>query len=196
MIKDPNAEPEPLPDMTTYITRIMAQDNAPTPDAGPRQNLLRIIEKDPYGPMGFGSGRGIDSMHNRHRVHSQTPEVDSKKIKLSKVLENKEYEGAGIEYEYDFGDRWQHKIEVVGRAEASKRFACLEGEGHGVAEDVGSDEGWLALREAYRTAAPDREQREKRAWFEGMASNADPRGLGNGRERVWDMAAVNAKLQR
>jgi len=44
-------------------------------------------------------------MHSQDQVHSQTPEVHSDKIKLSKVLENKEYTGAEIEYEYDFGDR-------------------------------------------------------------------------------------------
>ncbi|TVY20425.1 hypothetical protein LARI1_G001024 [Lachnellula arida] len=178
-IIDPNAQPEPLPDMGTYIARRMAQDAAqfndsPIPDAGPRQNLLRIIEKDPFGPGGFGSGRGLDSMHNQDR----------------------DYEGAGIEYEYDFGDCWQHTVEVVGRAEASKGFLCLGGEGHGVAEDVGSVDGWLGLREAYRTANPTTEQRERRTWFESRASNRDPRGLGNGREWDWDSIAVSAKLRR
>ncbi|TVY44610.1 hypothetical protein LSUB1_G001182 [Lachnellula subtilissima] len=200
-IKDPNVQPEPLTDMMTYITRRMEQDAAqfgdkPIPDAGPRQNHLRIIEKDPMGPGGFASAKGLDSMHNRDRVHSQTPEIDSKKIKLSKVLENKEYKGAKIEYEYDFGDCWQHMVEAVGRSEASKGFLYLKGEGHGVAEDVGADQGWLKLREAYRTANPTTEQREKRSWFESGASNNDPKGLGNGREWEWDMNAVNAKLRR
>lgn len=171
-------------------------NDGPVPDAGSRQNLLRIIEKDPFGPGGFASGRGIDSMHNQSRVHSQTPEVDSKKIKLGKVLQNKEYEGAGIEYEYDFGDCWQHTVEVMGRAEASKKFSCLGGEGHGVAEDVGSDSGWLKLREAYRTMNPTTEQKERRTWFESGASNSDPRGLGNGREWDWDMIDVSARLRR
>ncbi|TVY62928.1 Zinc finger MYND domain-containing protein [Lachnellula suecica] len=185
-IKDPNVEPQPLPDLMSFITQRVAQDTAqnngmPMPDAGPKQNLLRIIEKDPYGPGGFGGGRGIDAMHNRNRVHSQTPEKDSTKIKLGK---------------YDFGDCWAHKIEVVGRADASKRFECLGGEGHGVAEDAGSIKGWLDLREAYRTDTPNREQKEKRAWFEKQASNSDSKGLGNGRDEMWDQDAINAKLRR
>ena len=98
------------------------------------------------------------------------------------MLENKEYKGAKIEYEYDFGDCWQHTVDIAGRAEASNRFLCLEGEGHSVAEDVGANQGWLKLREAYRTADPTTEQREKRTWFESGASNNDPKGLGNGRE--------------
>lgn len=144
--------------------------------------------------MGFASGIGIDYMHNGYRVHSQTPEIDSKKIKLGKVLENKKYEGAGLEYEYDFGDCWEHEIEVVGRAEATMGFEYLEGKGHGVAEDVGSVSRWLKLREAYRTARPDKEQKEKRAWFERQASNADRRGLGGGRELECDVDAINDKL--
>jgi len=65
----------------------------------------------------------------------------------------------------------------------SNRVLCLEGEGHSVAADVGANQGWLKLRVAYRTADPTTEQREKRTWFESGASNNDPKGLGNGRER-------------
>ncbi|TVY42154.1 hypothetical protein LOCC1_G005789 [Lachnellula occidentalis] len=205
-ILDPNAQqPEPQPDMIAYVTRRLAaleaaqSSDSLMPDAGPRQNLLRIIEKGAFRPGEFdmGSGKKVDAMHNSERVHSQTPEIDSKKIKLGKVLENKEYEGAELQYEYDFGDCWQHTIQVVGRMEASKGFLCFDGEGHGVAEDAGSVPGWLELREAYRTANPTTEQMEKRTWFETMASNNDPRGLGNGSEWYWDgPAAVSAKLRR
>jgi hypothetical protein len=198
-IKDPNADPEAEPDIMTYINRRMMQDRAqfdggPVPDMGPRQNFLRIVEEDPRGPMGFMSGKGIDAMHNGSRVHSQTPEVVGSKIKLSKVFENKEYKGAGIEYEYDFGDCWEHEITVVGRADPTSKFVCIDGEGHGAAEDAGSVRGWNELVEAYRTANPNKDQREKRKWFETQASNSDPRGLGNGRDAFWDKAAINAAL--
>jgi len=125
-------------------------------------------------------GKGIDAMHDRNRVHSQTPEVHSNKTKLGKVLENPDYAGAGLEYEYDFGDCWAHRIEVLGRADATAKFECIDGEGHGVAEDAGSIQGWLKLREVYRTSNPDSEQKEKRKWYENMASNRDLRGLVNG----------------
>ncbi len=136
---------------------------------GPRQNLLRIIDQ---------SGGGIDAMHNSQRVHSQTPEIGASRIKLSKVFENKEYKHAPIEYEYDFGDCWTHSIVLIGRAPASDAFTCTEGEGHGVAEDVGAAHGWQELKKAYRTHNPNKEQKEKMHWFEKQASNNDPRGLG------------------
>jgi hypothetical protein len=127
-------------------------------------------------------------------VYSRTPEVKGQKIKLSKVFENKKYEGAGIEYEYDFGDCWTHEIEVVGKAPATNKFVCMEGVGHGVLEDVGSVKGWLKLRQAYQATSPTQEQRGKMRWAESRASNADPRGLGDGRDRFWDKDAINLRL--
>jgi hypothetical protein len=143
------------------------------------------VEKNP---------RGIDAMHNRDRKHSQTPEISSSKINLSKVFSNPSYCDCDIEYENDFGDCWVHQIRVIGRDSATEKFVCVEGEGHGVAEDVGSYKGWEGLKEAHRTEHPDEEQRERRKWFENMASNRDLRGLGGGRERVFDKEGVNANL--
>ncbi len=124
-----------------------------------------------------------------------TDELDKHlKIKLGKTLE--QYKGVPIEYEYDFGDCWEHKISVVGRAAATEVFLCTAGEGHYVAEDVGSVMGWQNLKEAYRTQRPNKEQREQMYWFERQASNADPRGLRNGRDRLFDRDGVNFQLAR
>jgi hypothetical protein len=197
-IKDPNAEPAPELDAMAFIQRRMMENTAKinggaVPDSGPRQNFLRIIEDEKVGG-GFFGGIGIDRMHNIDRVHSQTPERKSDKIRLSKVFEDKEYKGAGIEYEYDFGDCWVHEIEIIGRADATRGFECLDGEGHGVAEDAGSVEGWLKLRDAYRAQRPTKDQKETMAWFERNASNCDMKGLGNGRDRFWDMGTINSRL--
>lgn len=158
----------------------------PVEDFGPRQNFLRITESNITS---------VDQVHVVDRIHSQTPEVSSKKIKLSKVLENKEYEGAEIEYEYDFGDCWLHRITVIGRTAATSTFKCLDGEGRGVAEDCGSTPGWKDLKGAYRTTSPTQEQKDKRHWFENQATNRDRRGLGNGLLMVWDKDAINANLR-
>lgn len=99
-----------------------------------------------------------------------------------------------FEYEYDFGDSWIHEFTIVGRAPATKIFKCIEGSGHHVAEDCGGGAGYIALKAAYRTTRPNREQREKRHWYETHCTNGDPRGLGSGRERVFLDAGVNAKL--
>lgn len=190
-IKDPAAANEPAPDLANFTPQMIGKDNThfaglPAPDAGPRQNDLRIIEKNP---------RGIDAMHNRSRTHSQTPEVESKKIKLSKILEDQKYSDCEKEYEYDFGNCWIHRITVIGRDTSTEYFVCLDGEGHGVAEDVGSYKGWKELKEAYRTDHPDEKQRERRKWFENVASNRDLMGLGGGRERLFDREGINANLR-
>jgi len=178
--------------MNRMIARDRAQlDGAPVPDMGLKQNFLKIVDKEEEGR---GWERKVDIMHSSTRSHSQTPEVDSKSVRLGKVLEAREYAGANLEYEYDFGDSWAHRITMVGRSAATSKFRCLEGEGHGVAKDVGSWKGWEELKYAYRTVNPNAEQRERREWSETIASNCDPLGLGAGRDRVWDKDEVNALL--
>lgn len=58
--------------------------------------------------------------------------------------------------------------------------------GHYVAEDVGAFRQWEALKAAYHTSQPTKEQREKRKWFETEASNKDPRGLAGDRVNFFD----------
>jgi hypothetical protein len=201
-IKDPNATPPPELNLMDYIAKMQVKDRAdwkaassgqplPVEDKGPRQNSLRIIQwaVPPKGLKG-----GVDMMHNHSRVHPQTPEIAASKVKLGQILE--QYKGAPIEYEYDPGDSWEHKITVTGRVAATEVFVCTGGEGHDVAEDVGSDMGWESLKEAYRAQRPDKDQKNRMCWFETQASNADPHGLGNGRDRIFDRDGVNFKLAR
>jgi hypothetical protein len=201
-IKDPNARPPLEFNLMDHIAKMQAKDRAdlaaassgqalPEEDKGPRQNSLRIVQWS-VPPKGLKGG--IDMMHNHSRVHPQTPEVSASKVKLGKILE--QYKGAPIEYEYDFGDSWEHSITVIGRAPATEVFVCTGGEGHGVAEDVGSDKGWKSLKEAYRAQKPSKDQKDSMRWFETQASNADPHGLGNGRDRFFDRDGVNFKLAR
>lgn len=83
-------------------------------------------------------------------------------------------------YVYDFGDNWEHYMKVVGREPPLEEeyFRCLSGEGHYVAEDVGSNRGWNRLKDAYAAANPTKEQRENMEWFETECSNKDPKGCG------------------
>ena len=137
----------------------------------------------------------VDSMHAMHRRHRDTPERKADRVRLYQVFDNAAYRDAPLEYEYDFGDCWEHAITVVGRADAATDyFRCLDGEGHGVAEDVGGTKGWEALKAAYRADRPSREQREKMVWFERQASNEDRRGLRDGWEHGWPKSRVNARL--
>jgi hypothetical protein len=112
-------------DLMKHIERLRnnvraVNNNEPVSDNGPRQNLLRIIKKKQNRICS-------DVVHRRIYIHSQTPETNSKKIKPSKASENKECEGASIEYEYDFGDCWKHQISLMGRADAMTIFKCFDG---------------------------------------------------------------------
>ena len=60
--------------------------------------------------VGFMGGKGIDMMHNGQRQHARTPEKKSSKVKLFDVLEKPAFKGKPFEYEYDFGDCWEHAI--------------------------------------------------------------------------------------
>jgi hypothetical protein len=67
-----------------------------------------------------------------------------------------------IEYEYDFGDGWQHEVVFEGLTppEPRKRYPlCLEGEGACPPEDVGGVWGYADFLEAI--ADPDHEQHDE-----------------------------------
>lgn len=140
------------------------------------------------------SRKGIDFMHNGNRTHPQTPERGASTIKLYEVLDKPRYKDMPFEYEYDFGDCWEHAITLLGRKDATDFFMCTDGEGHNAAEDVGSSNGWNELKEAYKSDRPNKKQREKMEWFEQQASNRDPQGLKNGRERTWAKGMINRRL--
>ncbi|KAF2180838.1 hypothetical protein K469DRAFT_672320 [Zopfia rhizophila CBS 207.26] len=182
---DPDYE-EPDFDIADYIRSTME----PKKRDSPRQFVMRISEKEVPGMFMMK----VDKMHEeRLRKHPRTKEKVAENTKLFQVLDDAEYTDKSMEYMYDFGDGWQHTITIEGRAKPSDHIVCIDGSGHGVAEDVKRD-GWAELKEAYRTQNPNREQKEKRRWFERQASNADPRGLGSGREHEWSKDSVNQRL--
>ena len=152
------------------------------------RSLLRIV--DPNTNM------HIDRMHMGDRRHKDTPEKMANRLRLHQVLDDPSYRDAPLQYEYDFGDCWEHQVTHVSRADkATDFFQCTDGEGHGVAEDVGSTNGWENLKGAYRTPRPNKEQREKMKWFENSACNGDRQGLGNGRDKKWEKAEINSRLR-
>ncbi|KAL6718631.1 hypothetical protein ACLMJK_002865 [Lecanora helva] len=179
------------PDIMEIIRRRMELQGQPQSE---ERHLLRLVEAAPHGPGGFAGGKGIDFMHNDARRHRDTPEKPSNKVRLREVFEHQHLKNKPLEYEYDFGDCWEHQITILGRDDTRDFFMCKDGEGHYVAEDAGSVQGWETLKKAYRAARPNKEQREKMHWFENQASNADPHGLKNGRERAWAKGDINRRL--
>lgn len=94
--------------------------------------------------------------------------------------------GRAIEYEYDFGDSWNHTIEVEQISAVEKRFShprCLAGARACPPEDVGGIGGYQNFLEAIADPAHE-EHAEYLAWVGGFF---DP--------EAFDLAAVNAQLR-
>lgn len=91
--------------------------------------------------------------------------VDSQETKISTIV-REDGQPFRFEYEYDFGDDWQHEILFEGclRAEEGARYPlCVEGERACPPEDVGGTYGYREYLEGM--ADPEHEQHESlMAW--------------------------------
>lgn len=151
------------------------------------RSLVRIADPDARG--------AVDSMHAMHRRHRSTPEKHADRIELHQILDNPAYTNLPMQYEYDFGDCWEHSLSLLCRVDnATDFFQCIAGEGHSMAEDAGGVKGWEELKLGYRAQALWKEQKEKMRWFEREASNRDEAALGNGWERIWAKTKINGRL--
>ena len=113
-------------------------------------------------------------------------------------------QGNKIIYVYDNNCRWDHQIEVLGRAHgATDRVVCIGGEGHPAGEDIGGADEWVKLQEALLEPADPGserydEQKELITWYNRRCENAHAKGVeglkGDGFWR-WDMRAVNEELE-
>ena len=94
----------------------------------------------------------------------EEPPVNSRRLKISKIVpaDGKRF---SFDYEYDFGDGWEHEIVFEGclRAEKGTRYPlCLEGERACPPEDVGGIVGY----EEYLEAMADPKHEEHASWLE------------------------------
>lgn len=116
--------------------------------------------------------------------------------RLHQLFDDVRWQGREVVYTYDFGDNWEHFLTVEGRCDPTGDFQVLSGVVHPVAEDVGSKTGWEDLKAAYRAPNSTSEQRERRGWFENMASNGDPRGLAGDRVNLFEnMDEINRNMR-
>lgn len=94
-------------------------------------------------------------------------------------------------YQYDFGDSWEHLISVIGRGDKLEFFFCVDGEGHGCAEDAGGPINWEDVRNACKGRSGDKDLRE---WYEKICVNGDRAGLKG--DKVWrlDQDEINGHL--
>jgi hypothetical protein len=97
--------------------------------------------------------------------------------------------GKRIDYQYDFGDSWEHEVLVEARTEAEAEEiypACIAGEGACPPEDAGGYPGYQQLKEIL--ADPSNEEYEEmRAW-------ADSRAHGEFDPASFDLAQASARV--
>jgi hypothetical protein len=104
-----------------------------------RQGKTVIAEKDEFDSMQGGVKKS-----------------DPKKTKLSAILKGK---GDKIIYTYDFGDDWQHIIEVEEVEQGEEGgVVCLAGERNAPPEDCGGAPGYAYMQEVLSN--PDHEEYE------------------------------------
>lgn len=81
-------------------------------------------------------------------------ELDARGVPLRELLPR-------FRYLYDFGDGWEHEVELLGSG--GERPGCVSGEGACPPEDVGGPSGFARLREALANP-DDPEHEELRTW--------------------------------
>ena len=121
------------------------------------------------------------------------PTLRANQLRFGDVFGHFALRDAAWSYRYDYGDNWEHKIEVLGWGEPVEKFVCTEAVGHGACEDCGGAGGWEFMKESFRAENPDEEHRERINWYLTCAANGDPEGL-EGREKVVDLEELNREL--
>ncbi|KAI0152996.1 MM3350-like domain-containing protein [Xylariaceae sp. FL1272] len=188
-----NPDYSPPTEMADVIAQMRNRgpDGVTNDPSSPQEYFFRVVDPTPYSQY-----YGIDRMHEGSRKHPNQPEKKANAYKLYQLFDNEKYSGNQIVYTYDFGDNWEHFLTITGRADATRNFTCLEGTGHGIAEDVGNIKGWNDLKAAYRATNPTKDQREKRKWYESMASNGDRQGLAGARVDLFEKDKLNNLLKK
>lgn len=104
-------------------------------------------------------------------------------------------QGAGhadFEYEYDFGDTWIHRVELVGPALVQEgTIACVDGGNRGPVEDSGGPGGYRRLAEVLANEKHP-EFYDAATWFSEVTGE---RATAFDAE-AFDLDAVNRKLER
>lgn len=93
--------------------------------------------------------------------------LDSKKIKLNKIFTT---EGQKLQYEYDFGDGWEHtiKLEKILPVELNKAYpVCIRGKRSCPPEDCGGIWGYENLKEIMANKKHP-EYKEMKEWLGGV----------------------------
>ncbi len=124
------------------------------------------------------------SPSSRHDpIDSTSNDLDASKTAIAEFFKHK---GDAIEYTYDFGDSWEHLIELkeIVEHEDIHLALCLEGERACPPEDCGGIPGYLELVNVMQD--PDSEEYEEMVEWLGEPYDSDH----------FDINQVNADLER
>ena len=120
----------------------------------------------------------------------ESDELDAAEVMVSEVLKKA---GDHITYLYDFGDGWEHQVEVVKilTEQQINQYPfipiCLDGENACPPDDCGSYPGYAEVLEALKNPNSKKEEVKSRAeWLNGLYPGYNP--------RVFSVLEVNNKL--
>jgi hypothetical protein len=136
----------------------------------------------------------IADMGTVEGVEVDLSKKDCSMITIFQALDDPTTKKKTIHYLYDSVNGWDHVITYKGRTGATTQFICVDGEGHGCAEDVGGPSGWNELLVAYDASNRSPAHFENIMWFENDAINMDSKGLGRDRKLEWDREKINQIL--
>ncbi len=112
------------------------------------------------------------------------PDIDEDDVTLDQVVTQK---GARVHYQYDFGDSWDHEIQLekILDVEPGRQYpACITGKRACPPEDIGGVWGYVRFLETMANPR-DPEYKEMREWW--GADSFDP--------EAFDLEEVNARLR-
>lgn len=129
------------------------------------------------------SERGMQDMISITSPYDEESGVDARKVLIDKIMMdylNSDFireERKRLSYIYDYGDHWEHAIEVTGVKDLFNTGGMLhDGEGACPPEDCGSTHGFQDLKESVRSDRPWMIHGESyTAWLDGNGyKNYDP----------------------
>jgi hypothetical protein len=99
-------------------------------------------------------------------------DYDNHKYGNARAYRIKEFKNEPIEYLYDFGDYWEHSVQIVKEVKDERLLhpKCIEGEGTCPPEDVGGMHGF----EEFKAIMRDKRHPERKSNIEWYGSEFDP----------------------
>jgi hypothetical protein len=124
-----------------------------------------------------------DELFGMHVEDWPDEEIDEKRVSVVQALGTAD----AFSFDYDFGDGWEHKVEVEGTSwlSHSLRFAvCTAGDNACPPDDVGGGGGYVGFLEAIS----DPKHHEHERYLTWIGGSFDP--------SRFELAEINASLQR